>query len=95
MNDSAVKVESKEKVPEFKKNFQVFRFIGGKLDSFFGDQIYLIVLPLIVLAITGSPLSMGIVAALERLPIHIQPFTGVLADNFIRKRILLLCDAKS
>ncbi|WLD94635.1 MFS transporter [Alkalihalobacillus sp. AL-G] len=92
MNYSAVQVEPKEKVPEFKKNFQVFRFIGGNLVSFFDDQIYLIALPLIVLAITGSPLSMGIVAALERLPILIQPFTGVLADNFNRKKILLLCD---
>jgi MFS family permease len=85
-------VDSKEVVPEFKKNFQVFRFIGGNLVSFFGDQIYLISLPLIVLAITGSPLSMGIVAALERLPILIQPFTGVLADNFNRKKLLMICD---
>ncbi len=85
-------VDSKEVVPEFKKNFQVFRFIGGNLVSFFGDQIYLIALPLIVLAITGSPFSMGIVAALERLPILIQPFTGVLADNFNRKKLLMICD---
>ncbi|MGE6203007.1 MFS transporter [Guptibacillus hwajinpoensis] len=85
-------VDSKEVVPEFKKNFQVFRFIGGNLVSFFGDQIYLIALPLIVLAITGSPLSMGIVAALERLPILIQPFTGVLADRFNRKKLLMICD---
>lgn len=92
MNNSAVQMESKDKVPDFKRNFQVFRFIGGNLVSFFGDQISLIALPLIVLAITGSPLSMGIVAALERLPILIQPFTGVLADNFNRKKILLLCD---
>ncbi|WP_371018977.1 MFS transporter [Pseudalkalibacillus sp. JSM 102089] len=84
--------DSKEVVPEFKKNFQVFRFIGGNLVSFFGDQIYLIALPLIVLAITGSPLSMGIVAALERLPILIQPFTGVLADRFNRKKLLMICD---
>ncbi len=85
-------VDSKEVVPEFKKNFQVFRFIGGNLVSFFGDQIYLIALPLIVLAITGSLLSMGIVAALERLPILIQPFTGVLADSFNRKKLLMICD---
>ncbi|WP_377888905.1 MFS transporter [Alkalihalobacillus sp. R86527] len=85
-------MESKENAPEFKKNFQVFRFIGGNLVSFFGDQVYLIALPLIVLAITGSPLSMGIVAALEKLPILIQPFTGVLADNYNRKKILLFCD---
>lgn len=92
MEVSTTRVESKEKVPEFKKNYPVFRFIGGNLVSFFGDQIYLIALPLIVLTITGSPLSMGIVAALERLPILIQPFTGVLADNFNRKKILMVCD---
>ncbi|MCJ0930515.1 MFS transporter [Virgibacillus halodenitrificans] len=84
--------ESKKEVPKFKKNYPVFRFIGGNLISFFGDQIYLIALPLIVLAITDSPLSMGIVAALERLPILFQPFIGVLADNFNRKKILLVCD---
>ncbi|WP_174615468.1 MFS transporter [Virgibacillus ihumii] len=84
--------DSRNKVPGFKKNYPVFRFIGGNLISFFGDQIYLIALPLIVLALTGSPLSMGVVAALERLPILIQPFTGVLADNFNRKKILCVCD---
>lgn len=92
MGESTAQVHSEEKLPEFKRNFQVFRFIGGNLVSFFGDQIYLIALPLIVLAITGSPLSMGIVAALERLPIIIQPFTGVLADRFNRKKILMICD---
>ncbi|MFZ3580246.1 MFS transporter [Virgibacillus sp. DJP39] len=92
MGSPDVHPESKEKVHEFKKNYPLFRFIGGNLISFFGDQIYMIALPLIVLAITGSPLSMGIVAALERLPILIQPFTGVLADNFNRKKILMVCD---
>ncbi len=92
MESSVGQVYSEEKTPEFKRNYQVFRFVGGNLISFFGDQIYLIALPLIVLALTGSPLSMGIVAALERLPIIIQPFTGVLADRFNRKRILMVCD---
>ncbi|WP_252183522.1 MFS transporter [Rossellomorea vietnamensis] len=53
----------------------------------------MIALPLIVLAITGSPLSMGIAAALERLPILLQPLAGVLADKLNRKRILLFCDS--
>ncbi|WP_164669069.1 MFS transporter [Virgibacillus doumboii] len=93
MSESHVHFYSdKEAVPEFKRNYQVFRFIGGNLVSFFGDQIYLIALPLIVLAITGSPMSMGIVAALERLPVLIQPFTRLLADRFNRKRILIICD---
>ncbi|MGD6966948.1 MFS transporter [Rossellomorea vietnamensis] len=78
--------------PPFKKNYQVFRFIGGNLVSFFGDHIYMIALPLIVLAITGSPLSMGIVAALERLPILLQPLAGVMADKLNRKSLLLFCD---
>ncbi|MRG87158.1 MFS transporter [Salinibacillus xinjiangensis] len=92
MNKSTANIQSEENFPIFGRNHQVFRFIGGNLVSFFGDQVYVIALPLIVLAITGSPLSMGIVAALERLPIIIQPFTGVLADRFNRKKILLICD---
>ncbi|WP_404451009.1 MFS transporter [Virgibacillus necropolis] len=78
--------------PQLSKNYPVFRFMGGNLISFFGDQIYLIAIPLIVLAITGSPLSMGIVAALERLPILLQPITGILSDRLDRKRLLLICD---
>ncbi len=85
-------VTQKNEIPEFKKNYSVFRFIGGNVLSFCGDQIYLIAIPLMVLAITGSPLSMGLVAALERLPILFQPFTGVLADRFNRKHLMLLCD---
>jgi MFS family permease len=92
MELSSAQVHSEKKIPEFRKNYQVFRFIGGNLISYFGDQIYLIALPLIVLSLTGSPLSMGIVAALGRLPIVIQPFTGVLADRYNRKKILMVCD---
>ncbi|MYL51377.1 MFS transporter [Halobacillus litoralis] len=83
--------QSKEKT-SFKSNHQALRFIGGNLVSFFGDQIYLIALPLMVLALTGSPLSMGIVAAIERVPVLLQPLAGVLADRLNRKRILLFCD---
>lgn len=81
-----------EEQPEFKRNHQALRFIGGNLVSFFGDQIYLIALPLMVLALTGSPLSMGIVAAIERIPVLLQPVAGVVADRFNRKRVLMVCD---
>lgn len=81
-----------EDFPPLKKNYSVFRFMGGNLISFFGDQIYLIAIPLMVLAITGSPVTMGIVAALERLPILLQPFAGIMSDKFNRKHMLLLCD---
>ncbi|WP_082231991.1 MFS transporter [Halobacillus massiliensis] len=78
--------------PPWKKNFPAFRLIGGSVVSFFGDQVYFLTLPLIVWALTGSPLAMGITAFLERLPILLQPFLGVLADRYPRKRLLILCD---
>ncbi|MBB6452490.1 MFS family permease [Salirhabdus euzebyi] len=91
MGESDVTLTTSD-IPVFKKNYPVFRFIGGNVISFFGDQIHLIAIPLMVLAITGSPLSMGLVAAFERLPILFQPFVGVLADRFNRKYLLLICD---
>jgi MFS family permease len=78
--------------PKLSRNYPVFRFMGGNLISFFGDQIYLIALPLIILKLTGSPLNMGIVAALERLPIWLQPITGVLSDRLNRKLLLMISD---
>ncbi|WEG12182.1 MFS transporter [Pullulanibacillus sp. KACC 23026] len=91
MSDPAVSIRDKQ-LPRLRRNYPVFRFMGGNLISFFGDQIYLIAFPLIILKLTGSPLSMGIVAALERLPIWLQPVTGVLEDRVNKKRLLLICD---
>ncbi|MDX8343596.1 MFS transporter [Rossellomorea sp. YZS02] len=92
MGEPSVSINQMHELPPLKKNYSVFRFMGGNLISFFGDQIYLIAIPLMVLSITGSPVSMGIVAALERLPILLQPFAGILSDRFNRKHLLLLCD---
>ncbi len=92
MGERAVKLDQMGDYPPLKKNYSVFTFMGGNLISFFGDQIYLIAIPLMVLTITGSPVSMGIVAALERLPILLQPFAGIMSDTFNRKRLLLICD---
>ncbi|WP_262985276.1 MFS transporter [Paenibacillus elgii] len=47
---------------------------------------------MLVLAITGSPVSMGIVTALERLPVLLQSLTGIWSDRLNRKTLLLLCD---
>ncbi|WP_231566568.1 MFS transporter [Pontibacillus marinus] len=91
MGEPERSIETKH-LPELKRNYPVFRLMGSNLVSFFGDQIYLIAIPLIVLAITGSPLSMGIVAALERLPVLFQPIAGVLADRLNRRGVLLACD---
>ncbi|WP_430788941.1 MFS transporter [Virgibacillus flavescens] len=92
MENSSEAIIRKE-FPPLSKNYPVFRFMGGNLISFFGDQIYLIAIPLMVLAITGSPFSMGMVAAIERLPVLLQPVTGILSDRLNRKMLLLICDA--
>ncbi|TLS37186.1 MFS transporter [Pseudalkalibacillus caeni] len=92
MADAALKVKEHNEYPALKQNYPVFRFLGGNLISFLGDQIYLIAIPLMVLAMTGSPVNMGIVAALERLPVLLQPLTGILSDRFNRKHLLLVCD---
>ncbi|WP_409294861.1 MFS transporter [Peribacillus sp. SCS-26] len=68
-------------------------FLGGKFISFFGDQIYMLALPLLVYELTASPIAMGITAAAEKLPLYLYPFAGVIADRFQRKRIIILCDA--
>ncbi|RWZ60173.1 MFS transporter [Halobacillus fulvus] len=85
--------EAEEKVPSYwRRNLSAFRLMASNFVSFFGDQIYIIALPLIVLAMTGSPLQMGIVAALERGAVFLQPLAGVAADRYNRKHILLWCD---
>ncbi|KZE80433.1 MFS transporter [Paenibacillus elgii] len=92
MEASAAGRSPEPSLPEFKRNYPVFRFVGSSFISYCGDQIQLIAIPLLVLAITGSPVSMGIVTALERLPVLLQPLTGIWSDRLNRKTLLLLCD---
>ena len=81
-----------DKHPPFKKNYPAFRLLGGNLISYIGDQIYLIAIPLMVLDITGSALSMGIISAIQRIPNLIQPLAGAIVDRINRKIILIICD---
>jgi MFS family permease len=74
------------------KNGKVMKLLGSKFISFLGDQVYLLVLPLIVLQLTGSAVSMGIIAAVERIPVFFQPIAGWIADTYNRKRILYFSD---
>nr|WP_246625262.1 MFS transporter [Fictibacillus nanhaiensis] len=68
------------------------RLLGSKFISFLGDQIYLLALPLIVLQITGSAVAMGMIAAVERVPVFFQPLAGWIADTFNRKKLLYIAD---
>ena len=67
---------------------------SGKLVSLLGDQIYLIALSWYVLSATHSPVAAGTLLMSGALPfVLIGPFTGVLADRFDRRAILVAMDA--
>ncbi len=58
-----------------------------------GDAISFTALPLLVLALTGSGLAMGVVGALNTIPdMFLSMVAGALADRNDRKRMMLLAD---
>ncbi len=62
--------------------------------SSLGDAVNFTALPLLVLALTGSGLAMGVVGAVATLPdLFIALFAGAIADRADRRRMMLLADA--
>lgn len=67
---------------------------SGQAVSALGSGVSEIALPLLVLAITHSPIQAGIVAALGGLPYPLLGITaGVLVDRWDRKRVTMVCDS--
>jgi MFS family permease len=61
--------------------------------SALGDAVSFTALPLLVLALTGSGLAMGLVGALQTLPdLVFGMVAGALADRHDRKRMMFLAD---
>jgi MFS family permease len=61
--------------------------------SALGDAVSFTALPLLVLALTGSGLAMGIVGALSMLPdLFFGMIAGALADRSDRKRMMFVAD---
>ena len=61
--------------------------------SSLGDAVSFTALPLLVLALTGSGLAMGIVGALQTLPdLFLGMVAGAIADRSDRKRMMFLAD---
>ncbi len=61
--------------------------------SSIGDAVSFTALPLLVLALTGSGLAMGLVGALQTLPdLVFGMVAGVLADRADRKRMMFIAD---
>ncbi len=65
----------------------------GQGISAVGDAVSFTALPLLVLALTGSGLAMGIVGVLQSIPdLVFGMVAGVLADRMDRRRMMLLAD---
>lgn len=68
-------------------------FAGGQGASALGDSLSKTALPLLVLALTGSGLHMGVVAMLSALPMMVLGVpAGAWADRFDRRRMMLWSD---
>ena len=73
------------------RDFQVLLVAEGL--SSFGDAVTFTALPLLVLALTGSGLAMGIVGALQTLPDLILGLpAGAFADRLDRRKMMLVAD---
>ncbi|VVB67050.1 Transmembrane secretion effector [uncultured archaeon] len=67
-------------------------FIGTAL-SLLGDQFTLIATPWLTLQLTGDPLALGLVLALEGIPrAAIMPLGGAITDRFSPRVIMFVAD---
>src|SRR5512135_851529 len=71
-----------------------FRLLfGGATTSLLGDQFALVATPWLVLELTGDPLALGIVLALEGVPRAVFMLVGgAITDRFSPRLIMLISD---
>jgi len=63
----------------------------GQLISSLGDQIFIIAFPILIFNITQSTTKMGLMGAIEQLPVVILGlFIGVIVDSMNRKKIIMI-----
>jgi MFS family permease len=85
-------VSAVEAVP-LRKNRDFVLLQAGQLLSNFGTASTQIAYPLLVLALTHSPADAGIVAFARALPLWLFALpSGLLADRFPRKRVMIASD---
>jgi MFS family permease len=76
------------------RNRDFLLLLSGQTISGMGNLISHVAMPLLVLAITGSPAQAGIVGALEWIPFLLFGLIiGALIDRWNRKLVMVLCDA--
>jgi len=74
------------------RNYRLF--FGGQLVSLIGTWMQSVAQGWLVLTLTNSPLDLGIVAAVQFVPVLLLGlFGGVIADSFPKKRTLIAAQA--
>ncbi len=75
------------------RNRDYLRLVGAQALSITGREIEGLVLPLLVLGLTGSPTQVGLVAACQSLPYLLLSLpAGALIDRSSRRRVMMLCE---
>jgi hypothetical protein len=77
-------------VPDFR------RFWAARVVSIAGSSLTYVALPVLIYALTGSPLLTGVVAAFEAVPyLLLGLVAGALADRWDRQRVMVASDLTS
>jgi predicted MFS family arabinose efflux permease len=75
------------------RNRDYLLLLSGQVVSALGSQVSLLALPLLVLALTGSPAQAGLLAGARGVPYALLSLpAGALVDRWDRKRLMILCD---
>lgn len=79
--------------PSLARNRDYLLLVSGQAVSMLGNYVSLIAVPVLVLALTGSPTQAGLVGAFEALPYLLFGLVaGALVDRWNRKTVMLVCD---
>ncbi|MBV9228004.1 MAG: MFS transporter, partial [Chloroflexi bacterium] len=82
------------KSPPLWHNYNYLLLQGGQVVSYIGNQLQGFALPLLVLALTGSVVQVGIAVSLNTIAVLVvSPIAGALVDKWNRKWTMLICDA--
>ncbi|MFI6479295.1 MFS transporter [Nonomuraea sp. NPDC050663] len=83
-----------EQSPPLYRNRDFNLIWTGAALSQFGSMLSLTAYPLLVLALTGSPIMAGVVAAAHQAPnLLVQLPAGAYVDRWNRKTLMIVCDA--
>ncbi len=75
------------------QNRDYLLLLSGQIVSTIGTQVSLLAFPLLVLALTGSPVQAGLAGTIRVLPyLFLSLPAGALIDRWNRKRVMILCD---